>query len=146
MIYFYLATFWKPEACGQTVLPDWMHRCTRCDILGYFQTLCSTAAPFTFSGHMHINHEIHWRLDKVTPLVWVTYAIWGRPPWPLRPPRLSAKMRYLRWQKIMEGSNFLMFQHSQNLLNDLDLGRWPQIRPPRSLVAENRKIADWLIT
>ena len=47
-----LASFWKPEACGQTVLPDrsvligqiLVENATiqkfQCDILGYFQTMC----------------------------------------------------------------------------------------------------------
>ena len=47
-----LASFWKPEACGQTVLPDrsvligqkWVENAKiqkfKCDILGDFQTLC----------------------------------------------------------------------------------------------------------
>ena len=47
-----LASFWKPEPCGQTVLPDrpfiigqkWVENAKipkfKCDILGDFQTLC----------------------------------------------------------------------------------------------------------
>ena len=49
-----LASFWKPEACGQTVLPDrsilkgqkLMENAKmeklKCDILGDFQTLCTS--------------------------------------------------------------------------------------------------------
>ena len=47
-----LASFWKPKACGQTVLPDRTiligqkmvenakNKKFKCDILGDFQTLC----------------------------------------------------------------------------------------------------------
>ena len=47
-----LASFWKPEACGQTVLPDmsiliWQKlvenakiKKFKCDILSNFQTMC----------------------------------------------------------------------------------------------------------
>ena len=47
-----LASFWKPEACGQTVLPDRsilidqkllempLSKSLGCDFLGDFQTLC----------------------------------------------------------------------------------------------------------
>ena len=47
-----LASFWKPEACGQTVLPDRSVLIGqklvesakiekfKCDILSYFQTMC----------------------------------------------------------------------------------------------------------
>ena len=47
-----LASFWKPEACGQTVLPgrsvligqklveNAKMQTFKCDILGDFQTLC----------------------------------------------------------------------------------------------------------
>ena len=57
-----LASFWKPEACGQTVLPDrsvligqkLMENAKikkfKCDILSNFQTMCRRTKDYTFQG------------------------------------------------------------------------------------------------
>ena len=41
-----LASFWKPEARGQTVLPDRTKIGGKCDILSDFQTMCVFGTPF----------------------------------------------------------------------------------------------------
>ncbi len=56
-----LASFWKPEACGQAVLPDrsvlkncWKmpkYQKFKCDILSNFQTMCSYQ-EFSFSDNL----------------------------------------------------------------------------------------------
>ena len=56
--WFILASFWKPEACGQTVLPDMSVligqklmendkiQKFKCDILSNFQTMCTDFQRF----------------------------------------------------------------------------------------------------
>ena len=72
-----LASFWKPEACGQTVLPDRsvligqklvenakIEKKFKCDILSNFQTMC-------WSGQLPagLNWLIYSRLRSFTPFV-----------------------------------------------------------------------------
>ena len=59
-----LASFWKPEACGQTVLPDRSiligHKLMenakvqkfKCDILRNFQTMCLSQKLKTNKDHL----------------------------------------------------------------------------------------------
>ena len=68
-----LASFWKPEACGQTVLPDWSVligqklvenakiKEIKCDILSNFQTTWS----------LYFWHSLLQRFDIEVKLIWL---------------------------------------------------------------------------
>ena len=65
-----LASFWKPEACGQTVLPDrsvfigqkMVQKAKiqkfKCDIVSNFQTMWESL--LTFEGEKTSSDRIHW--------------------------------------------------------------------------------------
>ena len=65
----HLASFWKPEACGQTVLPDRSVlsgqklvenakiQKFKCDILSKFQTICRVSKQ-VLDGNFHESFEI----------------------------------------------------------------------------------------
>ena len=77
-----MASFWKPEACGQTVLPDRSvligqklvenAKIKKCDILSNFQTLCAWGKidnEFLFCNEEILirsaNSSQRWKMQKL---------------------------------------------------------------------------------
>ena len=75
-----LASFWKPEACGQIVLPDRSVfieqklvenakiKIFKCDILSNFQTMCSWSVIILLGHHFTLCRTAHLHNQVLQPI------------------------------------------------------------------------------